>query len=88
MTELDIKLRLRELNQLLVQTDYKIIKCYEAFMAKEEMPYDFAALKSQRDMWREEINRLQNTKPEAYKGPAIVWEYKPNKTIGQDSEEK
>lgn len=88
MTELDIKSRLRELNELLTQTDYKMIKCYEAFMAQEEMPYDFAALKTQRDEWRDEINVLQNTTPEPYNGPAIVWEIKENKTIDLTSKEQ
>lgn len=88
MIELDIKLRLRELQSLLDNSDYKMIKCYEASMVGEPMPYDFAALKAERDAWREEINVLQNTTPEPYNGPAIVWEYKENKILGAEPQEE
>lgn len=87
MTELDIKYRLIELAELLQGSDYKIMKCYEASMAGEDLPYDFAALKSQRDAWRQEINVLQNTTPQPYQGPAVQWVYKENKVIGGKSGE-
>lgn len=86
MTQFDIKIRIKELYELLQSTDYKIVKCYESSLVNEPLPYDIAALKAQRDAWREEINTLQNTKPEPYKGPAIVWEYRENKTIDSSKE--
>lgn len=60
-TEEDIKQRrIEELKGLLAETDYKIIKCYEASMLNREMPYDLEALVSERDAWRQEINDLEN----------------------------
>jgi hypothetical protein len=44
---------------LLKDTDYKVVKCFEAFMAKEPMPYDFEELKAQRQAWRDEISKLE-----------------------------
>lgn len=49
-----------ELKTNLEETDYKIIKCYEASMLNREMPYDLEALVSERDAWRQEINDLEN----------------------------
>jgi hypothetical protein len=48
-----------ELKEALRKTDYQIIKCFEAFLAQEEMPYDFSALKAQRKAWRDEIAKLE-----------------------------
>lgn len=60
-TEEEIKQqRIEELKGLLTDTDYKIIKCYEASMLNREMPYDLEALVSERDAWRQEINDLEN----------------------------
>lgn len=41
-------------------SDYKIIKCYEATLAGEPLPYDFEALRTERQALRDEINRLEN----------------------------
>lgn len=51
--------RLRDLKQMLIDTDYKIIKCYEASLVGEPLPYDVNALVQERNVWREEINQLE-----------------------------
>jgi hypothetical protein len=51
--------RIAELKNLLKGTDYKIIKCYEAFMRQQTLPYNLEELSAQRDSWREEINQLE-----------------------------
>jgi hypothetical protein len=51
--------RYQELLRFLQETDYKVVKCFEAFIANEKMPYDFDKLKSQRKAWRDEINQLE-----------------------------
>ena len=51
--------RLRDLKQMLIDTDFKIIKCYEAQMLGEPLPYDFQALVADRKKWRDEINQLK-----------------------------
>jgi hypothetical protein len=50
---------LRDLKRMLLETDYKIIKCYEAQLLGEEMPYDFKELILLRKSWRDEINKLE-----------------------------
>jgi hypothetical protein len=47
------------LKNLLNQSDYKIIKCYEAQLLNEPMPYDLPALLAERKAWRNEINTLE-----------------------------
>ena len=39
--------------------DWKIIKCYEASLKKEELPYDIDELMEERQKIRDEINELQ-----------------------------
>jgi len=39
--------------------DWKVVKIYEARMSKEDDPYDFEALTANRQLVRNEINRLQ-----------------------------
>lgn len=51
--------RIDELKELLNNSDFKVIKCYEADMLDEPMPYDFVALVSERKAWREELNELE-----------------------------
>jgi hypothetical protein len=51
--------RYTQLFEMLKDTDYKVVKCFEAFMAKEPMPYDFEELKAQRQAWRDEIAKLE-----------------------------
>ena len=60
-TEEEIKqARISELKAKLSATDYKIIKCYEASMLGQELPYNLEELVAERDEWRSEINTLQN----------------------------
>lgn len=44
---------------LLDKTDYKITKCYEYFLVGKQLPYDINALHEERQMYRDEINRLK-----------------------------
>jgi hypothetical protein len=55
----ELETRIRDLKQFLFETDFKIIKCYEAQLLEEEMPYDFKELISLRRSWRQELNLLQ-----------------------------
>ena len=50
---------LNELKKLLQDTDYKVIKCYEAQLGNEEMPYNLQELLAQRKAWRDEINAIE-----------------------------
>lgn len=62
ITYLNIEQNKRRINELkleLLNSDYKVIKCYEANLIGEEMPYDLEALVAQRKSWREEINNLE-----------------------------
>lgn len=51
--------RIWELKELLAQGDYKIIKCAEAQLTNEPMPYDVATLVAERNAMRAEINELE-----------------------------
>lgn len=51
--------RIRELKTKLSATDYKVIKCSECQLLGQEMPYDVAALHTERQAIRDEINKLQ-----------------------------
>lgn len=51
--------RIWELKDALAQGDYKIIKCAEAQLTGEAMPYDVAELVAERNAMREEINELE-----------------------------
>jgi hypothetical protein len=51
--------RIWELKDQLAQGDYKIIKCAEAQLMGEEMPYDVAELVAERNAMRAEINELE-----------------------------
>ena len=54
--------RVWELKDLLAQGDYKIIKCAEAQLTGEPMPYDIEALVAERNAMRAEINVLEAQK--------------------------
>ena len=47
------------LRRSLSTTDYKIIKCMEAYLCGEELPYDITALHAERNAQRSEINKLE-----------------------------
>jgi hypothetical protein len=51
--------KINELKSLLNNEDYKIIKCYEAQLLQEEMPYNVQELLAQRKAWRDEINAIE-----------------------------
>lgn len=51
--------RINELELKLKSEDYKIIKCAEAKLLDEEMPYDAESLIKERNKYRDEINALQ-----------------------------
>ena len=51
--------RIWELKDQLAQGDYKIIKCAEAQLTGEPMPYDVATLVAERNAYRAEINALE-----------------------------
>lgn len=48
------------LKRILSNTDYKIIKCMEAYLCGEELPYDINALHAERSAQRLQINTLEN----------------------------
>jgi len=48
-----------ELKKLLQETDYKVIKCYEAQLANDQMPYNLQELLAERKAWRVEINAIE-----------------------------
>lgn len=51
-----------EINSLkaeLSETDYQVIKCYEASLVGEELPYDIKALHTERNQKRAQINALE-----------------------------
>lgn len=54
------EVRIWELKEQLAQGDYKIIKCAEAQLTNEPMPYNVAELVAERNQWRKEINELEN----------------------------
>jgi hypothetical protein len=51
--------KIEELKELLNNSDYKVMKCYEAFMRQQTLPYNLEQLSTQRDAWRAEINQLE-----------------------------
>ena len=54
--------RIWELKDALAQGDYKIIKCAEAQLTGEPLPYDIEALVAERNAMRAEINEIEATK--------------------------
>jgi hypothetical protein len=55
----EIRFKKEQIKILLQETDYKVIKCYEAFMRQQPLPYNLEELSAQRDAWRAEINQLE-----------------------------
>lgn len=51
--------RIAQLKDSLQTEDYKIIKCYEAHLVGEELPYDITELHERRQAIRNEINMLE-----------------------------
>jgi hypothetical protein len=44
---------------ILASTDYKVIKCMEAYLCGQELPYDIRGLHLERESHRERINHLE-----------------------------
>lgn len=53
--------QITELKAQLTATDYKVIKCSEAQMAGEPLPYDIAVLHAERQALRDQINALEGS---------------------------
>jgi hypothetical protein len=54
-----IKDKIKMLKQQLANSDYKVIKCYEAQLGNEEIPYNLQELLAERKAYREKINALE-----------------------------
>lgn len=50
---------IQALKDQLTDSDYKVIKCYEAALIGGEMPYDVAAIHAERQSIRDRINELE-----------------------------
>lgn len=55
----NIKSEIDSIKAELADTDYQIIKCYEASLVGEELPYDINALHNERNEKRAQINTLE-----------------------------
>ena len=58
-TEEKKQAKIKELQSELNESDYKVIKCNEYKLAGLELPYDIEELHKQRQVLRDEINKLQ-----------------------------
>ena len=54
-----IEQQITALKAQLSATDYKVIKCSECLLLGEEMPYDIAKLREERQTIRDQINALE-----------------------------
>ena len=54
-----IRKEISELKESLANSDYKVLKCYEASLIGETMPYDIANLHAERQTIRDKINELE-----------------------------
>lgn len=59
-----IESRINHLKEFLSGTDYKVIKCYEASLSNETMPYNLQELLAERKAWRDEMEFLEDEMPE------------------------
>lgn len=55
-----VKYEINSLKDQLSDGDYKIVKCYEATLLNEALPYDIAGLHEEREVLRNRINELEN----------------------------
>jgi hypothetical protein len=55
----EVQEEIASLKAELASTDYKIIKCSEAQLVGEELPYDIATLHAERQALRDRINELE-----------------------------
>lgn len=56
----EVQEEIASLKAELESTDYKIIKCSEAQLVGEELPYDIVALHTERQALRDRINELES----------------------------
>lgn len=56
-----IKAKIEVLKQQLSTSDYQVIKCCEASLIGEELPYDINRVHEERQQIRDEINRLEQS---------------------------
>lgn len=54
-----VRREIKDLKDLLMSDDYKIIKCYEASLVGEQLPYDIHQIHSTRQEIRTQINELE-----------------------------
>lgn len=66
-----ISQQIQSLKASLSSTDYKIIKCSEAQLVGEELPYDIASLHAERQALRDKINELEQQLKANEEGGAI-----------------
>ena len=59
-----IKQQVADLKQALADTDYKVMKCYEASMLGQPMPYDIEEVHAERQAMRDKINELEPLLPQ------------------------
>lgn len=55
----EFQVRIDELKAQLSASDYKVIKCMEAQLSGEEMPYDIQEIHAERQAIRDQINELE-----------------------------
>lgn len=59
-----IKQKVADLKQALTDSDYKVMKCYEASMLGQPMPYDIEEVHAERQAMRDKINELEPLLPQ------------------------
>ena len=59
MITFEQKMKIRNIKQSLEDTDFKVLKCYEASVLGETLPYDIVELSKQRKQWRLELSELE-----------------------------
>jgi hypothetical protein len=80
-----IESRINHLKEFLSGTDYKVIKCYEASLANEDMPYDLQALLAERKAWRDEMDFLEEESPELE--PYVLEKTTSNQNITEEEQD-
>lgn len=58
--EREAQAEIRSAKNALSNSDYKVIKCMEAYLCGEELPYDIKALHAERNSHRQRINDNEN----------------------------
>lgn len=58
MNKFEKILQASKIKQLLAKSDYKVIKCMEAKLLGNELPYDIEEIAAKREEYRKQINEL------------------------------